>query len=138
MTTPFSGRRPDITPAQIAAVLVAGVPVIATLLSAFGVADMSRVQQDALTAALTWCGVLAGLLVGGDAMLRSARNHADARRDVAAMTAGAARLAPSGAGEDPEVDALEADLVVAGDPSPEGRESDDGPVAVPVPVPVGG
>ena len=29
----FRGRRPDITPAQVAAVLIAGVPAIATLLA---------------------------------------------------------------------------------------------------------
>ena len=45
----FRGQRPDVTPAQVAAVLVAGVPAIATLLSAFGVADLTQDQQDALS-----------------------------------------------------------------------------------------
>ena len=44
----LQGRRPDITAAQIAAVLVAGVPAIATLLTAFGLGDLSTAQQDAL------------------------------------------------------------------------------------------
>jgi hypothetical protein len=79
----FAGQRPDITPAQIAAVLVAGIPAVASLLAAFGVADLSKEQQDALTAVLTWAGVLAGLLIGGDATLRSARNLADAKRPAA-------------------------------------------------------
>ena len=38
----LKGRRPDITAAQIGAVLVAGVPAIATLLTAFGVGDLER------------------------------------------------------------------------------------------------
>src|SRR4051812_11560040 len=75
----LKGQRPDITPAQLAAVLVAGVPVVATLLSAFGVADLSDAQQTALRDALTWAGVLAALLIGGDATLRTVRNVADAR-----------------------------------------------------------
>lgn len=76
----FTGRRPDITPAQIAAVLVAGIPALATLLTAFGVSDLSKEQQDALAGVLTWGGVLAGLLIGGDATLRAARNVADSKR----------------------------------------------------------
>ena len=84
----FRGQRPDVTPAQVAAVLVAGVPAIATLLSAFGIADLTQDQQDALSQVLTWSAVLAGLLIGGDATLRTARNVVDGRRDAAAMLAG--------------------------------------------------
>jgi hypothetical protein len=76
----FAGQRPDITPAQVVAVLVAGIPALATLLTAFGIAELSSDQQDALAGVLTWAGVLAGLLIGGDATLRTARNMADARR----------------------------------------------------------
>jgi hypothetical protein len=83
----FAGHRPDITPAQVVAVLVAGVPAVATLLSAFGIYSLSTEQQDALAGVLSWAGVLAGLLIGGDVTLRSARNMADARR--AAAPAGA-------------------------------------------------
>ena len=90
----LQGPRPDITAAQIAAVLVAGVPAIATLLTAFGLGDLSTAQQDALSGALTWSAILAGLLIGGDATLRAARNLAVAKTDAAAMTAGE-RLSPT-------------------------------------------
>lgn len=88
MPSILQGRRPDITAAQLAAVLVAGVPAIATLLTSFGVGDVNAAQQDALSGALTWAVVLAGVLIGGDATLRSARNLADAKTDAAAMTVG--------------------------------------------------
>lgn len=88
MPSILQGRRPDITAAQIAAVLVGGVPAIATLLTSFGVGDVNAAQQDALSGALTWAVVFAGVLVGGDATLRSARNLADAKTDAAAMTVG--------------------------------------------------
>jgi hypothetical protein len=88
MPSILQGRRPDITAAQILAVLVAGMPAIATLLTSFGVGDASAAQQDALSGALTWAVVLAGVLIGGDATLRSARNLADAKTDAAAMTVG--------------------------------------------------
>jgi hypothetical protein len=115
----FRGRRPDATAAQVAAVLVAGVPVIATLLSALGIVDVSASQQDALANALTWAVVFAGLLIGGDATLRTARNVVDAKRDVAAMVAGSAGggAPPStpAALDDPEVDELEPNVVVTDD-----------------------
>ena len=41
----------DITAAQIGAVAVAGVPGVATLLTAFGVADIDAAQQEALSGA---------------------------------------------------------------------------------------
>jgi hypothetical protein len=85
MTSVFTGQRPDLTPAQVVGVLVAGVPVIATLLHAFGVYDVSPEQQQALGEALTWGGVLAGLLFASDAGVRAARNAADARRGAAAL-----------------------------------------------------
>ena len=107
----FKGRRPDITAAQVGAVLVAGVPAIATLLTAFGVGDLSAAQQDALSGALTWSAILAGLLVGGDATLRAARNLADAKTDAAAMTAGQG-LSPDDGLEDPATD-FEEDEVAA-------------------------
>jgi hypothetical protein len=108
----FRGRRPDATAAQVAAVLVAGVPVIATLLSALGIVDVSKTQQDALANALTWAVVFAGLLIGGDATLRTARNVADAKRDVAAMAGGGAPPSTPAAVDDPEVDELEPNVVV--------------------------
>jgi hypothetical protein len=100
----FRGQRPDVTPAQLAAVLVAGVPAVATLLSTFGIYELSQAQQDALAGVLTWSAVLAGLLIGGDATLRSARNVADAKRDVAALAGAAGAAAPVIAPADEEVD----------------------------------
>lgn len=65
-TTPAVPHRPDITPAQI----IAGVPVVANLLAAFGVFTMSAAQQAALTDTLTW----ALALLGADALIRVGRN----------------------------------------------------------------
>ena len=79
----LKGRRPDITAAQIGAVAVAGVPGVATLLTAFGVADIDAAQQEALSGALTWSALLAAVLIGGDATLRATRNLADAKTDAA-------------------------------------------------------
>jgi hypothetical protein len=100
----LKGRRPDITAAQIAAGLVAGVPGVATLLTAFGVADVSAAQQDALSGALSWSAVLAAVLIGGDAALRGTRNLADAKTDAAAMTVGASAPLPLDELQDPDVD----------------------------------
>jgi hypothetical protein len=109
MTSIVSGRRPDVTAAQIGAVIVAGVPAVATLLTAFGVGDLNAAQQDALSGALTWSAILAGLLIGGDAALRAARNLAVARTDAAALSAGAG-LVPDDSGlEDPAADYEEDD-----------------------------
>ena len=110
----LQGPRPDITAAQIAAVLVAGVPAIATLLTAFGLGDLSAAQQDALSGALTWSAILAGLLIGGDATLRAARNLAVAKTDAAAMTAGE-RLSPDDGLEDPAVDLEEEEAAPVSD-----------------------
>lgn len=68
------GQMPDITPPQLVAMVVAGIPIIAELLRAFGVYDLSIQQQDALSNAVTWAGVLGGALIGGDALLRTGRN----------------------------------------------------------------
>jgi hypothetical protein len=69
-----SGNMPDITPPQIAALLVGGIPLIAELLRGFGVYDLSLEQQAALSNVVTWAGVLAAALIGGDALLRVGRN----------------------------------------------------------------
>lgn len=84
MTDP--GRRPSVTPAQIVAVLIAGIPIIANLLGAFDVYTVTTAQQHALSDATTWGGLFAGLLVGGDALVRTGRNYADARVQAAALT----------------------------------------------------
>jgi hypothetical protein len=135
----FRGQRPDVTPAQLAAVLVAGVPAIATLLSAFGVADLTQEQQDALSQALTWCAILAGLLIGGDATLRTARNMVDGKRDAAAMLAGSAGGPPpstrAGDLDDAEADDAEGTIYVSDEqefgetPSTNGNGTIDNPDA---------
>jgi len=61
-----SPKRPDLTPAQ----MIAGIPIIASLLRAFGVYDLSREEQDALSDATTW----AMALLGADAAIRFGRN----------------------------------------------------------------
>lgn len=67
LAAPVAGpHRPDITPAQI----IAGVPVVANLLAAFGVYTLSAGQQAALTDTLTW----ALALLGADALIRVGRN----------------------------------------------------------------
>lgn len=70
----FQGPRPDITPPQLVAMVIAGIPILATLLRAFGVYDLSVEQQKALNDAVTWAAVFAGALIGGDAVLRTGRN----------------------------------------------------------------
>ena len=62
-----TGPRPDITASQIVAMVLAGVPILAQLLRAFGVYDLGIEQQAALSDAVTWCGVVAAALIGGDA-----------------------------------------------------------------------
>ncbi len=84
MTALFKGLRPDITPAQLVGLLVAGVPIVANLLRAFGLYDLTAEQQQALQDTLTWGAVLAGALFVSDAGLRSARNIASANGDTAA------------------------------------------------------
>lgn len=68
------GPRPDITPPQIVAMVIAGIPILAQLLHAFGIYDLSPESQEALNNAVTWAGVFAGSLIGGDAVLRTGRN----------------------------------------------------------------
>ena len=69
-----SGSMPDITPPQFVAMGIAGIPILAELLRAFGVYDLSLEQQEALQNAVTWAGVVAAALIGGDAILRTGRN----------------------------------------------------------------
>lgn len=78
--------RPDLTIAQIIGLAVAAVPVLATMLRAFGVFDMNENQTQALNDALQWAVVAAGVLFVSDAGLRSARNAAVAKVDAAILT----------------------------------------------------
>lgn len=81
------GKRPDLTPAQVVAATIAGIPIVSNLLAAFNVITVSGLQQEALSDTVTWGGVVAGLLIGGDVALRSARNRADSKVETAALTA---------------------------------------------------
>lgn len=115
MLEAMRGQKPDITPAQLVAVLVAGVPIISNLLHVFGVYDLSSGQEDALKEALTWGGVLAGALIFGDAGLRAARNRADAHVQSTALQApGEPHDVLIGAGPVADADA-EADSIPDGD-----------------------
>jgi hypothetical protein len=75
----LKGNRPDITPAQIPAIVLA----VATVLSVFGVYDLSTDQQNALVVA----GGLALTLIVGDAKIRGDRNKADATVAAAGIVA---------------------------------------------------
>lgn len=86
----FKGTKPDITPAQVIGLLIAGVPVAAKLGAAFAIFTLTAVQQAALNEALQWAAVVAGALFLSDAGLRAARNGAAAKRDAAALLAPAA------------------------------------------------
>lgn len=86
----FRGLRPDVTPAQVVAVLLAGVPVISNLLHAFIGFELSPEQQQALTEAVQWGGISALGLFVSDAGLRAARNAREAKVETAALVKGAA------------------------------------------------
>jgi hypothetical protein len=68
------GPMPDITPPQIIGMALAGIPILAQLLRAFGVYDLSLEEQAALSDAVTWTSVVAGALISSDAILRVGRN----------------------------------------------------------------
>lgn len=74
MGSPFN--RPSITPAQI----VAGIPLLANLLDAWGVFTVSAAQQSTLRDTMLW----AFGLIAGDAVIRLGRNLSDgiAKRHV--------------------------------------------------------
>lgn len=91
----FLGDRPDITPAQSAGLLAAGVPIMSNLFSAFGVFHASAAQQDALTNAINWGVPLAAALIVGDAAVRASRNRADSRVQTAAVASTASSAASS-------------------------------------------
>jgi hypothetical protein len=78
----IQGLRPDITPAQIVAI-VGNVVAVAI---AFG-AHITKQQQDAILALV---GALGAFLIASDAHLRGRRAHATAVREAAATNAQAA------------------------------------------------
>ena len=81
----FSGQRPDITQAQLVAV-VGNVIAVAV---AFG-AHISKQQQDAILALV---GVLGAFLIASDAHLRRGRALATAYREATAAHAAAVSAA---------------------------------------------
>ena len=81
----FLGQMPDITPAQILAI----VGNIIAVAIAFGV-HITKEQQDAV---LALTGALGAFLIASDAHLRGRRAHADAVRHAAEVQAGVARPA---------------------------------------------
>jgi hypothetical protein len=81
------GMRPDITPAQALAAGLVGVPVVANTLRSFGVGGKTKQEVDALNSSVAWSGVVAGVLIGADALLRSARNVAAVKTEAMAMAA---------------------------------------------------
>lgn len=115
------GLRPDLTPAVVIGLLIAGLPILSNLLRVYGVLDLSREQEDALAETLKWAAVVAGALFISDAGLRAARNSADAKTQAAAMTAEQTALPLT----DPDVTAVpEAGL-------PDDAEEFGGPRAAP-------
>lgn len=62
-------HRPAITIPQV----IAGIPLVANLLAAWGVFTPTAAQQSTLSDLLTWAFVL----IGGDALIRVGRNIGD-------------------------------------------------------------
>jgi hypothetical protein len=85
----FLGQMPDITPAQIVAI----VGNIIAVSIAFGV-HITKEQQDAI---LALTGALGAFLIASDAHLRGRRAHAAAVRHAAEVQAGIAPAAPAAA-----------------------------------------
>lgn len=63
---PRALKTPNFTPVQI----VSGIPILAELMHAYGVYDMSQAQQDSLGKAVTWAFVV----IGSDAVIRVGRS----------------------------------------------------------------
>lgn len=94
---PARSIRPDLTPAQIVGVVVAGVPIIANLAQAFGVWTATPAELDALQQAGGFAIAAAGTLFVGDAAIRVGRNVAQARVDAAVHNAEGHREAAAAA-----------------------------------------
>lgn len=74
----IAGPRPDLTTAQLVAVAIGGLPLAGTLAAAGRSGKLTRHQRRALRDAGRWGTILAGTLMISDALVRSARNRADA------------------------------------------------------------
>jgi hypothetical protein len=81
--------RPNITAAQIVGLLVAALPVLASIGRVFGLYDLTAEQIVVLNDVLQWAAVVAGTLFVADAGLRAARNQAVAKVQQAQILAGA-------------------------------------------------
>ena len=107
-----AGPRPAVTPVHVISVLIAGVPIVANLLAAFGIYHPTDDQQHALTQAMQWGAVFATALVGGDTGLRAARNlaggpeHTITGAATASNDAASAVTAPDDADQGEDADAL--------------------------------
>lgn len=67
-------ERPDVTLNQKLATLIAGVPLVVKFCSAIGLFVLSQEGKDALEDLVQWAVIFGGLLIGGDTLLRGARN----------------------------------------------------------------
>jgi hypothetical protein len=77
----YRGRGVDLTPAQGIATVLAGVPIAANLMRSLG----PRSDGAALKDSVIWSSVVAGALIGGDALLRAAQLYASSRTESMAM-----------------------------------------------------
>jgi len=120
----LSGQRPDLTPAQIAAVAVAGVPAVSNLLAAFNAVTVNAAQQAALGDVMTWGGVVATALVAGDTGVRAARNAKDARVESTVLA-----MPGEPAGTTPDLEPEHEDLMADDELVSDEEEFADPPVA---------
>jgi hypothetical protein len=108
--------RPDLTIAQLIGVVIGGVPILANLLRAFGVFDVTPGQLEALEQAGQFGALTAGALFVSDAALRAARNAHDAKVSAANVSAAAvAGNLPAGPGGGVPLGDLEAEGVPSGE-----------------------
>jgi len=74
MPNPPQVNLPKITIPQIVGLAVAGIPILAQLLQAWGAYDVTLAQQAALSDAVQWGGAVASALFIGDAGVRIGRS----------------------------------------------------------------
>lgn len=74
---------PAVTLPQKLGLVVSGIPILANLLSSFGVWHPTTVQLEALEKAGEYGIGLAAALVGGDAIVRLGRNHTQGKKYTA-------------------------------------------------------
>lgn len=89
--------RPDLTPAQVIGVAVAGIPILASITQAFGIWTATPAELDSLNQAGQWAIATSGVLFIGDAAIRVGRNVAQGRVDAAVHNAEGNREAAAAA-----------------------------------------